>query len=57
MNLRCAIALLGAGCAALAGFVPPAALQTVKAGMDTACRVFCWLTATCEHKLKDSVQA
>lgn len=58
MNLRCATALLGAGGAALAGFVAPAALQTIKAGLDTAGRaVLCWLIATCKHKLKDSGQA
>ena len=58
MNLRCATALLGAGWAALAVFVAPAALQTVKAGLDTAGRaVLCWLIATCNHELKDSVQA
>lgn len=32
MNLRCAMALFGAGLAALAGFVPAAALQTVRVG-------------------------
>ena len=58
MNLRCATALLGAGCAALAAFVPPVALQTVKAGMNTAGpAILFWCIATCEHELKNSVQA
>lgn len=38
MNLRCATALFGAGFAALAGFVPAAALQTVRAGVGPADR-------------------
>lgn len=61
INLRCATALLGATAflgAALACFVPPAALPTVTAGMDTAGRaILCWLMATCEYEFLDSVHA
>lgn len=52
LNLRCATALGGARLGVCADFAPAAALQTVKAGMDTACRAATRfvLSSTCQTK-------